>query len=67
MNTIPKQSKQIISSNRVLTLALGRRVGSTDGLFDGEGVGDEDGCMVLDEEQNLLGTTLIIHTMNSKT
>ena len=45
MNTKPKQSKQIISSNVLLTSALGRRVGCTDGLFDGEGVGDEDGCM----------------------
>ena len=46
VNTKPKQSKQIISSNRVLTSALGRRVGCTDGLFvDGKGIGDEDGCM----------------------
>ena len=45
VNIKPKQSKQIISSNVLLTSALGRRVGCTDGLFDGEGVGDEDGCM----------------------
>ena len=45
VNTKPKHPIHIIHSNVLLTLALGRRVGCTDGLFDGEEVGDEDGCM----------------------